>query len=421
MQKILVVEDEKAVLDNITEILKFEGYSIIGITDSRQTVSNALEYSPDLIVCDILMPELDGYEVLAEMKKNPATAPIPFIFLTAKSSEEDIKYGMNLGVDDYITKPFTPEILLKSVKARLDKQEKIVQIFESRMNKIPQERLNSIFNSGAVVHYTCPVGAGKRGYEWGYEFSFIANSIVNVLGYHPKVFIERPELWRQSIHPDDQETITSGMERLFKRGYTTFDFRLKHKNGTYSWLQDSKQLIRYKDSDKEEIVGCWVDVSGRRKREVLLKESEEKLQGKVNNLEEVNNALRVLLKNREVDRDELEEKIIANVRELILPHFQKMRTTTLDFKQIACLDIIESNLQDIISPFSKKLTVQHMNLTPKELQIASLIKAGKTNREMAAFLNVSVGTVEFHRENIRTKLNLKNKKANLRSYLLSLA
>ena len=138
------------------------------------------------------------------------------------------------------------------------------------------------------------------------------------------------------------------------------------------------------------------------------------------NLEEVNAALKVLLKRRDEDERELEEKVILNVRELVEPYLEKLKNGGLNNKQKAYLDILESNLNDIISPFSRNLHLSYYNLTPSEMQIAALIRHGKTTKQIANLLNLSTRTVDTHRLRIRTKLGIRNTKSNLRSYLLSL-
>ena len=134
----------------------------------------------------------------------------------------------------------------------------------------------------------------------------------------------------------------------------------------------------------------------------------------------MNSALKVLLKHREKDRTNLKERILSNVKELVLPYVQTLKSSPLNVKQIAYVDIIESNLNTIISPFLQNLSSKYLGLTPKEIQVAGLVKEGRTNKEIAELFNISARSVEFHRENIRTKFGLKNRKVNLRSYLLSL-
>src|SRR5258707_7943590 len=122
MTKILVIEDEAMLRKEVLDILTFEGYEAIGAEDGLAGVECARRERPDLIVCDITMPRLDGYGVLLEIQANPATTDIPFIFVTARASHEDTRKGMASGADDYITKPFTRLDLLQAVKAPLEKK-----------------------------------------------------------------------------------------------------------------------------------------------------------------------------------------------------------------------------------------------------------------------------------------------------------
>jgi signal transduction histidine kinase len=122
MVNILVIEDEPILRDEIVEWLILEGYNVFFASDGRTGVDAALSHLPDLIVCDILMPQVDGYNVLLEVHTHPATVNIPFIFLTAKAAQDEIRKGMDLGADDYITKPFTRLTLLHAIEARLAKK-----------------------------------------------------------------------------------------------------------------------------------------------------------------------------------------------------------------------------------------------------------------------------------------------------------
>lgn len=166
-------------------------------------------------------------------------------------------------------------------------------------------------------------------------------------------------------------------------------------------------------------IASLLDITERKKAERALKEREEELEAKSRMLEEVNTALRVLLKQRDEDKKELEEKLLTNVREMVMPYIETLKTAARSPDQITFLDILKTNLQNIISPFLRNITLKHTGLTPREIQIAGLIKEGRTTKNIAEILHVSTRAVEFHRDNIRIKLGLKNKKSNLRSYLIA--
>jgi PAS domain S-box-containing protein len=155
-------------------------------------------------------------------------------------------------------------------------------------------------------------------------------------------------------------------------------------------------------------------------RTVELRISNEQLEIQKKNLEEVNTALRVLLKKRDEDKSNMEQKVLFNMNELILPYMVKLNSSNLDERQKVLLDILESNLNDITSPFSQSLSHNYTGFTPSEMQIANLIKQGRTSKQIAELQNLSSRTIETHRKNIRKKLGLGKKKTNLRTHLLSI-
>ena len=128
----------------------------------------------------------------------------------------------------------------------------------------------------------------------------------------------------------------------------------------------------------------------------------------------------VLLKKRDEDKKNIEDNVLTNVKELIAPIFKKIKKTKLDDQQKTFLSIIESNLNEIISPFTRRMSLKYLNLTPAEIKIANLIRHGSPTKEIAELLNLSPRTVETHRKNIRRKIGLEGQRANLRSHLLSL-
>jgi PAS domain S-box-containing protein len=162
------------------------------------------------------------------------------------------------------------------------------------------------------------------------------------------------------------------------------------------------------------------EIEERKQIEQVLRKREAELEIKTNELGEVNTALRVLLKQRGHDQEELEERIQLNVKELVLPYLERLKQAGLVAEQSAYLNILESNLNEIVAPFLRRLTAKSRKLTPTEIQVASLVKEGKTTKDIAELLYLSSRTVEFHRNNIRKKLGLNKSKVNLRSHLLSM-
>ena len=154
-------------------------------------------------------------------------------------------------------------------------------------------------------------------------------------------------------------------------------------------------------------VATFMDISDRKRSEEALGE--------------MNAALRVLLKQREADKAELENTVLTSVKELVMPHVKELKKCLSGCDELTHVHILESNLKGILSPFAQKLSLQHLNLTPKEMQVAELIKEGKTTKEIARFMDISRFAIDTHRAHLRKKLGLTQKKINLRTYLSSLS
>jgi len=136
MIKVLVIEDEEAVRKTISDLLEVKGYDVFSVSGGKEGVKLAKELIPDLILCDIMMPDYDGYKVLKKLLAESKTALIPFIFLTAKAEMSDLRLGMELGADDYIVKPFKAKELYSAIETRLAKHKSILkQLNETKISK----------------------------------------------------------------------------------------------------------------------------------------------------------------------------------------------------------------------------------------------------------------------------------------------
>lgn len=195
----------------------------------------------------------------------------------------------------------------------------------------------------------------------------------------------------------------------------SYEFRYVRRDGEVRNVYVNTEMI----PGTRRSIASLVDITDLKRTEEDLKKNRQQLEDKTKNLEEANAALRVLLKHRDEDRIDLEERVSANMKERILPYIEKLKVSRLNELQSHHLDILETNLNDILSPFLRNLSSKFPNLTPREIQIIHFIKDGRSTKEISAMLNASSRTVDFHRNNIRHKLGIRNRKANLRSFLLS--
>ncbi len=258
------------------------------------------------------------------------------------------------------------------------------------------------------------------------EYEYISPSIKSVTGYSVEAFYKNPLLLQEML-PDGWDAYFQAKWQEIEEGHTPsgYEFPIVHKKtGELRWLSQSNDWIRAEGGTLVALQGRVSDITDRKKAEDRVAESKKNLekmvQKRTSKLVEMNTALKVLLQKREDDRLEIEEKIFQNYKLLAIPLIQQLKDTPQKQRNENLTNILESTLNDILSPFSKKLSDPLVNLTPKEIRIADLIKNGQTNKEIAEILIVSVHTIATHRENIRKKLGLKNKKINLRSFLSSI-
>lgn len=252
--------------------------------------------------------------------------------------------------------------------------------------------------------------------------TFANKALCDMLDYEPDELAGRPAV---DLTPElAQEGAHEKMVReMYAMDYSNFfECLYQRKDGSILPVEAKVTNVRYGSQDSPALIICLRDITERKRFELEIKEANTELESKVEertrSIEEVNTALRVLLKSRDEDRLALEEKMVSNVRELILPYMEKLKKFNMDEIQKVYFDIIENNLNEIISPFLKK--IKYFNLTPTEIQVANFIKHGKNTKEIAELLNLSPRTVEGHRDSIRKKLNLNKNKANLRTHLSSL-
>ncbi|HZX59977.1 MAG TPA: response regulator [Mucilaginibacter sp.] len=175
-KKVLIIEDNNDIRENVVEILQLAGYTVFDANNGKTGVELALKHMPDIILCDIMMPELDGYGVLYMLNKNPEIATTPFIFLTAKAERIDLRKGMEMGADDYLTKPFDDMELLNAIESRLKKKDLQEQFYSksldklnnlisknsglAELKKVIQERKSRQFKRNQVIYYDGDKGNG---------------------------------------------------------------------------------------------------------------------------------------------------------------------------------------------------------------------------------------------------------------------
>ncbi|MGL1886845.1 MAG: response regulator [Reichenbachiella sp.] len=268
MKNILLIEDNEGVRENTAEILELAGYKMITACNGKEGVEILRVQTPDLIICDIMMPGLDGYGVLHIVMRNPETSHIPFIFLTAKAEKSDIRKGMNLGADDYLTKPFDDIELLDAVEARLNRSRQIQKDYETSISG-----LDDFFNDAKQVESLRELSREKKIRSYKKKMNLYHQ------GDYPNhlIYIKTGKVKTYKTNSDGKELITGLYNEQDFLGFSDLITQSDHSDGAiaiedveayYIPKEDFLQLI-YKDRS---IASSFIKILSRN-----IKEQEEKM------------------------------------------------------------------------------------------------------------------------------------------------
>jgi PAS domain S-box-containing protein len=349
--KILLVEDDRALAITISNLLRVKGYDVTHAGDGASGIQKAFEIIPDLILCDISMNEISGYDVFNVLKESSATAMIPFVFLTAKSELKDIRFGMQLGADDYIVKPFEYDELLTSIATRLHKAEA-----HRKANEEKFIALSMIAPYGIFIYQ-------------GDQFIETNPSLSATLGY------TRDELLKMGfadiVALKDKSNAVEKINRCL-RGFEKdihIRFNVVHKDGKQIGTE-LYGIVGLKVKGRSSMLGTLIAT----RADVI---QEQDLEGiPINEIEEFEKAIDMLAGTRNYISTELVNKLISVFRDN---------------------EAIKERIHEDLISFSER-----------EIEVLSLVCQGLSTKEIADRLFISSRTVEKHRANLMTKTNAKN-------------
>lgn len=326
----------------------------------------------------------------------------------------------------------------------------IVDLHLTVENKLEIER--SLFARGPAV-------AVVWRFKPGWPVSYISENSLEVLGYTPQEMTASDFLFMDLIHPDDVDQVQMEVQLFVAHKIDRFDqaYRLRRKNGSYRWFYDSTVLDWNERGELESIHGYLIDQTKQKEAEQQLVAYHQELEHRVEQrteelleantrlseeveeqkrlqqallssemalekeraaLEESNISLRVLMKQAEQEKKFFEERVSTNLLSFIEPYLDKLKRTDLDVRQVNYVNIIEEHIRNVTSPFVRKSMAMNLKLTPAEMQVANLIRQGKTSKQIADLLSVSQLTVDKQRNSIRKKIGLTNQKVNLKTFLM---
>lgn len=246
----------------------------------------------------------------------------------------------------------------------------------------------------------------------------INNAVTEVFGYAPQEVLGRLYSEVRVFGPNTLQGLVEG--NVSSTRGDRVEFEARRKDGARIFVEVTYRTLR-KGSHGARFICIVRDVTDRKEMEERLENRrhhlEELVRERTASLQDANAALKVLLTRREEDKKDLEQNVLYNVEQTILPHVRKLQAGRVTYEQRAILEIVAANVKDLVSSFSRRLSSRQFNFTPSELRVANYIKHGRSTKEIAQMTNLSVNTVLFHRASVRRKLGIARRKLNLRSHL----
>ncbi len=347
--EILLIEDDRALAQTIINLLRVKGYEVSHAPDGAAGIQKAFEIIPDLILCDISMKEISGYDVFNVLKESSATAMIPFVFLTAKSELKDIRFGMQLGADDYIVKPFEYDELLTSIATRLNKAEA-----HRRANEEKFRALSMISPYGIFIYQ-------------GNKFIETNPSLCNILGYSREELMQMGfrDLLAEENKNSVMDKINRSLQGLEKEIHISF--QALHKAGNQVHVE-VYGIEGFKVKGRTTLLGIFSPVQ-----------------------------------NQHNDGQVFSGLSLDDIRE-----FEKA-IDMIGWKGTYISEELINKLRALFHQDTlEEKRIEENEFSERELEILNLVCKGLSTKEIADKLFISSRTVEKHRANLMTKIGAKN-------------
>ncbi len=412
--RILVIDDEPALQKAMQKILQQDSYDLIFADNGIEGLQFLAKEKPDLIFLDLRMPGLDGFGFLEKVNIQPED-PYHVVVITGHGDDKEVQRSFELGANFFLRKPLSLIEVRCLAKRCLEMKanERELRTHRNNLEKLVAQRTKALvnqvrFQQNLIDSIPVPV--------------YYKDNNLRYLGCN-KAFTDSLGCSREDILGRTENEI---MEQNCAKLHTQKDMLLMQEGGTLSYeisttypdgkeheLLVFKSLFYDKAGEIGGLVGTNLDITERNQAQVRAEMHAQEL-------ENSNTALRVLLKQVNENKTEMETKVLDNFTRLVSPYLDQLEDNLGNTAQQEYIRVIKENIKKITSSFSLTLSSSYLGLSPREIQVADLVRQGRANKEAASILNISVNAIEFHRNNLRKKLGIQNKKVNLRTYLLSM-
>jgi len=412
--KILVIDDEPALQKAMYKILKYEQCDIAFANNGIEGLAHLEKEKPDLIFLDLRMPGLDGFGFLEKINIQPDD-PYHVVVITGHGDDREVERSFDLGVNFFLRKPLSL-IEVRCLARRcleMKANEKDLREHRNSLEILVTERTQALtnlirFQQNLIDSIPVPV--------------YFKDNNLRYLGcnksFEESLGLSRADIIGRTEHEITEENLATVHQQhdmhLLKTCRTiSYEISPVYPDGNEHNLLVFKSIFYNADTTVGGIIGTNLDITERNQAQVRAELQAEELKN-------TNTALRVLLKQVNENKTEMESKVLDNFTRLVNPYLDLLEEHLAHTRQQEYVKVIQENIKKITSSFSVNLSSSYLGLSPREIQVADLVRQGRSNKEASNILNVSVNAVEFHRNNLRKKLGLQNKKINLRTYLLSM-
>ncbi|MDJ0783428.1 MAG: response regulator [Desulfosarcinaceae bacterium] len=422
--KILVIDDEASIRNLLARYLPKLQFQALFAQDGIEGLELAEKEVPELVITDLYMQRMDGFAVLKEMGHlHPDT---PVVVLSGANDMDAAIKALRLGAWDYLRKPLEKLAILRNTLTKALERAHLI-----KENRRYQEHLERM-----VSEKTAAIRAGELRFRTMAEFAhdwecwlspkgevvYSSPSCERITGYTASEFQARPELMVDIVHTADRPMVVQHLAEMAARKESChLEFRIVTRDGAMRWISHNCRPVHDGGGG---FLGRRMsnrDITRRKRYENDLELQQQELLQQSKHLERANHALKAMLDHRDIERQSIEASMLANLKRHVFPYIEQLAAMRLSPKAHSFLQIIRTNIEELVTPMNPTLSTAYQSLTPVETTVADLIRLGKGTKEIASLQNVSPRTVAIHRNKIRKKLGLVNSKTNLQTYLQSLS
>jgi PAS domain S-box-containing protein len=420
----LIIDDDVSIRRLFAKYLERLSYTARFANDGIEGLEMVARERPDVVITDLYMPGMDGFAVLEAMGKTDPD--IPVVVLSGAGDMDAVIQALRLGAWDYLRKPLEQMAFLKNILGKALERSRLIQEnrrYHENLEKMVAAKTAEIhtgelrFRTMADFAYDWECWVSPQG-----EVVYCSPSCERITGYPAADFHARPELMIDIVHADDRSPMAPHLkESGLHKENCQLDFRIVTRSGEIRWI--NHHCCPVFDGDGQ-FLGRRMsnrDITRRKRYEADLEKQRRELVEKSKHLEKANHALKAMLDHRQIERQSIETSILANLKRHVFPYTEQLAEMNLGPKAQSYIQIIRSNIEELVTPIKPTLSTAYQSLTPVETTVADLIRLGKGTKDIASLQNISPRTVAIHRNKIRKKLGLVNSKTNLQTYLRSLS